>query len=108
VVCNRKLIIAMQAGRQKMANMARFKKMPYLLFVAVLQFGLYCCLTVIYGGIVYGDGVLFRPGFGRLLLPALLLVSLYGFIRALLSLRAKGLNYSATVGEFEEARNLAG
>jgi ABC-type branched-subunit amino acid transport system permease subunit len=84
--------------------MPRFtSKMPYLLYVAILQLGLYCCLSVVYGGIVYG-GSLSRPKFWLLLLPGLLLVSLYGFVLAILSLRTKGLSFSATVGELNEAK----
>ena len=86
-------------------SMQRFtSNMPYLLYVAILQFGLYCCLTVIYGGFVYGGRFLSLPRFWILLLPGLLLIFLCVLVEAGISLRAKGLRYSATVGEFEEAK----
>jgi hypothetical protein len=86
-----------------MRLMKLMNKMPYLLYVAVLQLGLYCSLTIVYGGLVYSGGSLSRPRFWILLLPVLLLISLYALVRARFSLQAKGLNYTATFGELDEA-----
>jgi hypothetical protein len=75
-------------------------KMPYLLYVTVLQLGMYACLIVIFS-VIYGLGPLFRPRFWIAALPVLLFLLLYVLVRGVLSLRAKGLNYFATAGEFD-------
>jgi hypothetical protein len=78
-------------------------KLPYLIYVAVLQLGLFFCLIIIYGGFVYGGGFVFRLRFWIVLLPSWLLIFLYVVVRGVFSLRAKGLKYSATVGELNDA-----
>ena len=86
-----------------MQRIKSINKMPYLLYVAILQFGLYCCLTVVFGGLIYGGRFLSLPRFWIILLPSWLLLFLYVFAQAAFSLRTKGLRYSASVGEFQEA-----
>jgi hypothetical protein len=78
-------------------------EMPYLMWVAILQLGLFFILTIVFG-FVYGLDQLFLPRFWILFLPSMLLVILYAVIRAVLDLQTKSLKYYATVGELDEAR----
>lgn len=76
---------------------------PYLVFWAVMQFVLFGCLTFIVG-IVRGTDTVFHARIWIILLPAWLLTVLYVVVRGALGLRANGLKYFATVGEFGEAK----
>jgi hypothetical protein len=78
-------------------------KTPYLIYLAILQFGLCCCLIFIVG-IVHGGDLVFHSRIWIILLPASLFTVLYVVVRGALWLRANGLKYSATVGELDEAK----
>jgi hypothetical protein len=78
-------------------------KTPHLIYWAILQFGLFCCLIFIMG-IVHGGDLVFHSRIWIILLPVSLFTVLYVVVRGALWLRANGLKYSATVGEVDEAK----
>lgn len=83
----------------KLKNM----KIPYLLYTVVVLSGLYFFLVfILYWDSTDAGNSFYRPNFWIVLLPIWFLLSLYVFVRVVFLLRAKGLNYSASVDEVDE------
>jgi len=81
----------------------QFLKIPYLLWVLILQAALYCFMVFAFGDFIDGVSSFSRLKFWIVLLPIWFVLTLYVFVRAIFMLRAKGLNYFATDEELCEA-----
>ena len=77
-------------------------KMPYLMWLAILQSGLIFTLAIVMG--LAGTVPLHQRRIWIIYLPVWLFTALYVVVRGAFELQATGLKYSATIGDRNEAR----